>query len=43
MFPSQAFPRLDEEPNDHTSLYISIGVVVCAAAAIGITWKRYHV
>ena len=31
--PSLAFPKSDESPADHTSLYVALGAVACATAA----------
>ena len=40
MYPSTAFPKSEEEPVDRTSLYIALGAIVCAAAALGFIWKK---
>ncbi|KAK4549516.1 ERMES complex Ca(2+)-binding regulatory GTPase gem1 [Oleoguttula mirabilis] len=39
-YPSQAFPRSDEEAVDRTALYIALGATVCAGAAFAWVWKR---
>ncbi|KAK5133878.1 ERMES complex Ca(2+)-binding regulatory GTPase gem1 [Meristemomyces frigidus] len=39
-FPSQAFPKSDEEAVDRTALYIALGATVCAGAAFAWVWKR---
>ena len=39
-FPSQGFPKSDEEPVDRTALYIAVGATVCAVAAFAVIWKQ---
>ena len=39
-YPSQAFPKNDEEPVDRTPFYIAAGAVCAAAVAFVIIWKR---
>ncbi len=38
--PSTGFPKSDEPPPDHTSLYVAVGATVCAAAAAFMIWRR---
>jgi Ras family protein T1 len=39
-FPSQAFPKRDDEPPDRTSLYLAGGAAVAAFTAAVILWKK---
>ena len=39
-FPSQAFPRGEEEGVDRTAVYIALGATVCAGVAVGWVWRR---
>lgn len=39
-YPSQAFPKSEEDVVDHTALYIGIGASACVAAAFAWVWKR---
>ncbi|KAK5123633.1 ERMES complex Ca(2+)-binding regulatory GTPase gem1 [Meristemomyces frigidus] len=39
-FPSQAFPKSDEEAVDRTTLYVALGATVCAGAAFAWVWRR---
>ena len=39
-YPVQALPKRDDERPDYTNYYIASGVVLCAAAAMAIVWKR---
>lgn len=41
-YPSQAFPKNDEEPVDRTPFYIAAGAVCAAAVAFVIIWKRNY-
>lgn len=41
--PATAFPKNEEDAMDRTNLYIAVGAVVCAAAAVAIVWKRTSV
>ncbi|CAK3887436.1 rho-like GTPase [Lecanosticta acicola] len=39
-FPSQAFPKSEEDAVDRTALYIGVTATVCVAAAFAWVWKR---
>ena len=39
-YPSQAFPKSDEEPVDRTALYIALGATMCAGVAFAWVWRR---
>ncbi|KAF2837653.1 mitochondrial Rho GTPase [Patellaria atrata CBS 101060] len=38
--PSTAFPKSDEEPVDYTTMYLAIGVSLCAAVTLAYVWKK---
>lgn len=38
--PSTGFPKSDEPPPDHTSLYLALGAATCAALAAFMIWRR---
>ena len=39
-FPSQAFPKSEEELVDRTALYIALGATACAGVAFAWVWRR---
>ncbi|KAF2009378.1 mitochondrial Rho GTPase-like protein [Aaosphaeria arxii CBS 175.79] len=39
-YPSTAFPKHDEEPEDNSNLYLALGAIACAAASVVFIWKR---
>ena len=41
-FPSQAYPKQDDERPDRTVTYIAVGAVICGVAAIAIAWKKIY-
>lgn len=38
--PALAFPKVEEEAPDRTSLYIALGATACALVAAGMIWRR---
>ncbi|KAK0743330.1 EF hand associated-domain-containing protein [Schizothecium vesticola] len=38
--PSTGFPKSDEPPPDHTSLYLALGAATCASLAAFMIWRR---
>lgn len=39
-YPSTAFPKQGEEPEDYFNVYLALGAVACAAASAIFIWKR---